>query len=154
MLNKLQQRRSNVPRSLVQYAGYKLLTVRMRPSGDCSLWFHRGCASVPPDLYKALSNSDEPFVCLPCTSSLQKQQITATVNALKELEDALKFRETCSTLAGEIATLREALDRLQKEVKSSSDLCRSIHFHCWIIDCIRTVCNSCFLWYSAREGTQ
>ena len=92
--------------------------------GVCNLWFHRGCASVPPDLYKTLSNSDEPFVCLSCSNSLFRREIaelSATVDALKEeLKDALKFRETCSALAGEVTTLRQALDTLEKEVKSSS----------------------------------
>ena len=81
---------------------------------------HRGCASVPPELYKTLSNSDEPFVCLSCSSSHFKQQIadlSATVVALKEeLKDALEIRETCSALACEISALRQALNSLEKEV--------------------------------------
>ena len=76
---------------------------------ECNLWFHRGYASVPPDLYKALLSSNKPFTCLYCTNSLFKQQITqvsATVEALREeLKDAQKFRETCSALSGEVAAL-------------------------------------------------
>ena len=88
--------------------------------GECSLWYHRGCASVPPELYKTLSNSDEPFVCLSCSSSHFKQQIadlSATVVALKEeLKDTLEIRETCSALAREVSALRQALNSLEKEV--------------------------------------
>ena len=46
--------------------------------GECGLWFHRGCASVPPTLYKSLSNSDEPFVCLVCTNIRLKRESTCT----------------------------------------------------------------------------
>ena len=86
------------------------------------------------DVLVCLQTSTEPcriatnrlFVFAVLASSLFKQQITelsATVVALKEeLKDALKFRETCSALAGEVATLRQALDSLEKEVKSSSQL--------------------------------
>ena len=127
--------------------------------GECNRWFHRGCASVPPDLYRALSNSDEPFVCLCCTSSLFKQQITelsATVVALKEeLKDALKFRETCSALAGEVATLRQALDSLEKDVKSSSQLRHPNHGKQTYAVALKAPSTGCLLYTSPspRDAT-
>ena len=86
------------------------------------------------DVLVCLQTSTEPcriatnrlFVFAVLASSLFKQQITelsATVDAPKEeLKDALKFCETCFALAGEVVTLRQALDSLEKEVKSSSQL--------------------------------
>ena len=76
---------------------------------DCGLWFHRGCASVPPSLYKALSNSEDPFICLCCTNILLKHEIT---ELKKELQSMAEVHERCATLATEVSTLRQAIERL------------------------------------------
>ena len=70
-------------------------------TGECELWFHRGCASVPPSHYKVLSNSEEPFLCLSCVN----MQLTKEVALLKnELRGIAEDRERCAAL-----TLRRSL---------------------------------------------
>ena len=83
--------------------------------GECGLWFHRGCASVPPALYKSLSNSDEPFVCLVCTNIRLKREITQLKCELTGMAD---IRDKFSALTAEVATLRHLINSLQKEKPS------------------------------------
>ena len=83
--------------------------------GECGLWFHRGCASVPPTLYKSLSNSDEPFVCLVCTNLHLKREI---VQLKRELSCLTDICDKQSTLIAEVATLRQLVDSLKKEKTS------------------------------------
>ena len=84
--------------------------------GECGLWFHRGCANVPPSRYKVLSNSEEPFLCLSCVNV----QLTKEVALLKnELRGIAEVRERCAALSDEVS-LRLALDTLRKEFTSSS----------------------------------
>ena len=59
--------------------------------GQCSLWFHRGCVSVPLSLYKTLSNSEDPFVCLCCTNTIFKREITALKNELQNMAEVPKM---------------------------------------------------------------
>ena len=84
--------------------------------GICGLWIHRGCASVPPYLYKELSNSAEPFVCLSCTNVQLKREILVLKNELKGMS---AIRDTCTALATEVSSLRKELDSL-KDSKSES----------------------------------
>ena len=84
--------------------------------GKCGLWFHRGCASVPPCLYKELSNSEEPFVCLSCTNIQLKNDVLLLKSELKEMA---VLRDTCTTLAAEVSSLREALDSMKRAKPAS-----------------------------------
>ena len=81
--------------------------------GSCKQWYHRGCASLPPERYKELSSTDEPFFCLICTCLNFKKEISAlsyTADTLREeLQAALKMQESISTLKTELATLKESL---------------------------------------------
>ena len=85
--------------------------------GKCGLWFHRGCASVPPCLYKELSNSEESFFCLTCANLRLKQEVILLKNELKEMAE---IRDRCSALATEVLSLRQALESLKETVKLSS----------------------------------
>lgn len=71
--------------------------------GECGLWLHRGCASVPPCLYEKLSNSDEPFVCLTCANGQLKREILLLRN---ELKGVLELGDTIERQRLEIATLK------------------------------------------------
>ena len=55
---------------------------------NCQLWYHRGCASVPPARYKELSTSEEPFACLSSGTVLDQRrtiaELLSTVTALRE----------------------------------------------------------------------
>ena len=85
--------------------------------GECGLWFHRGCASVPPSRYKILSNSEEPFLCLSCVNVQLMKEIALLKN---ELRGIAEVRERCTALSNEVSSLRLALDTLRKESASSS----------------------------------
>ena len=87
--------------------------------GDCGLWYHRGCTSVPPALYKSLSASDEPFVCLTCNNSHLKQEIA---QLRKDLATVVDLRDKYLALEAEVATLRKAMDSVVKEAKSSPNV--------------------------------
>ena len=78
--------------------------------GKCGLWFHRGCASVPPCLYKELSNSEERF-CLTWANLRLKQEVILLKNDLKEMAE---IRDRCSALATEVLSLRQALESLKE----------------------------------------
>ena len=69
--------------------------------GECGLWYHRGCASIPPSLYKSLSNSADRFVCLACTNTHLKQEMTQPKSELAGMFDV---REKYLALAAEITT--------------------------------------------------
>ena len=80
---------------------------------SCKQLYHRGCASLPPERYKELSSTDEPFFCLICTCLTLKKEMSAlssTVTTLcEELQAALKMQESISTLKKEVSTLKEFL---------------------------------------------
>ena len=64
--------------------------------GECGLWLHRGCASVPPCHYKTLSTSDEPFICLCCSNyQLRKElaQVKMELSGATALADAVEIAE-------------------------------------------------------------
>ena len=94
---------------------------------NCQLWYHRGCASIPPARYRELSTSDEPFVCLSCTVLDQRREIAelhSTVTALREeLHKMTNMQESKMTaISAEVTKLKQALsDRKQSEpLKPSS----------------------------------
>ena len=81
--------------------------------GKCSQWYHRGCASVPPERYKELSSNDDPFFCLSCTCHKFKEEfseLSSTVVSLREeLRNALKMEESISALKSEVSLLKQSL---------------------------------------------
>ena len=83
----------------------------------CGLWLHRGCASVPPSLYKELSSSEEPFVCLTCTNLHLKREIQLLKN---ELRGMVQVRDRCTALDNGVSSLKQTLDSLAKEMPLSS----------------------------------
>ena len=85
--------------------------------GDCGLWYHRGCASILPALYKSLSNSDDPFVCLACTNAHLKREIYQLKNELAGMTDV---HDKCSAIADEVTALRQLVGSLVKDTKLSS----------------------------------
>ena len=80
--------------------------------GKCQQWYHRGCASLPPERYKELSTSDEPFYCLTCTCLAFKEEYSALTsivsNLREELRVALSMQDTVSTLKAEVVSLNDS----------------------------------------------
>ena len=91
--------------------------------GECGLWFHRGCASVPPPLYKTLSNSDEPFICIVCTNLHLKREI---VQLKRELSCLTDIRDKYSTLTAEVATLRQLVNSLKTSMPPKRTYARAV----------------------------
>ena len=87
--------------------------------GECGLWYHRGCASVPHSRYKELSNSEEPFLCLSCINMQLVKEVALLKNELRGVADV---RERCAALSNDVSSLRQALDALRKERASSSSM--------------------------------
>ena len=73
-------------------------------------------ASVPPSRYKALSNSEDPFVCVSCTNVQLMKEIALLKN---ELRGIAEIRDRYATLSNEVSSLKQALDALRKEPTSS-----------------------------------
>ena len=91
--------------------------------GSCQQWYHRGCASLPPERYKELSSTDESFYCLTCTCIAFKKEmseLSSTVTNLREeLQDALKMRESISELKSEIHALNESLKDARRQLEEA-----------------------------------
>lgn len=91
--------------------------------GSCQQWYHRGCASLPPERYKDLSSSDEPFYCLTCTCITLKKEMSAlsstVTNLRNELHGALKMHESISELKNEIYALKESLKDVRHQLKEA-----------------------------------
>ena len=109
MLNK-PPRRNKVPCGVCQGAIVDGKDEALLCEGDCGLWFHRGCASIPPCRYKELSNTEEPFICLSCNNVQLKREI---VLLKRELKDMAELRDKYSTLETEMSSLRVAIDALK-----------------------------------------
>ena len=73
--------------------------------------------SVPPNITGPTSNSNSSFVCLACTNTNLKQEITQLKS---ELAGMCEVRKKYFALAAEITTLRQVVDTLVKDAKSSS----------------------------------
>lgn len=58
--------------------------------GNCKLWFHRCCASVPSHRYSTLADSDEIFLCPSCTFLKQGDEIDALRAELSALKSEIK----------------------------------------------------------------
>ena len=85
--------------------------------GQCGLWYHRGCTSIPPKLYEDLSNSEEPFHCLSCTNRSLKEEVT---KLMEELNLSLEYRAKYRVLENELVSLRDAMDSLSQQVSQLS----------------------------------
>ena len=103
-------RRGKVPCGVCQGAIVDGKDEALLCEGKCGLWFHRGCASIPPYRYKELSSSEEPFICLSCTNLELKREILLLKNELKGMAEV---RDRCSALAAEVSSLRDAIDSLK-----------------------------------------
>ena len=94
--------------------------------GECGLWLHRGCASIPPSRYKSLSTSDEPFVCLSCSNSQLKKelaQLKAEFKAVLELHTNGVHRQQIADLSDTVAALKMEVTQLKETLSTvSSDL--------------------------------
>ena len=89
--------------------------------GSCQQWYHRGCASLPPERYKELSSTDEPFFCLTCTCLAFKKEMSAlsstVTNLRQELQAALRMRESISALENEVYLLKESLKDAKNQLE-------------------------------------
>ena len=110
-------RRGKVPCGVCQGAITEGKDEALLCEGECGLWLHRGCASVPPSLYKALANSDDPFICLCCSNAILKREI---VLLKKELENMAEVRERCAMLTTEVSSLRKAVENLSAQSSSTT----------------------------------
>ena len=57
--------------------------------GTCQGWIHRQCAGIPKPVFNVLSQSQEPFLCLYC-SSLQIHELKRSVQSLQDEIATLK----------------------------------------------------------------
>ena len=94
--------------------------------GECRLWLHRGCASIPPNHYKHLSTSDEPFVCLNCSNSQLRKELTelkVEFKALLELHTNGVYRLQIADLSKTVAALKIEVTLLKETFSAvSTDL--------------------------------
>ena len=81
--------------------------------GECGLWLHRGCASIPPSRYESLSASEEPFVCLCCSNYQIKEELA---QLRTELRDALELHTLNGVHRQQISELPDTVEALKKEV--------------------------------------
>ena len=58
--------------------------------GSCNCWYHRWCAGVSTLRYKALSMSEEPFLCPSCTADRHRQCIHEQQQAIRELQGCVR----------------------------------------------------------------
>ena len=73
-------------------------------AGRCQQRFHRYCASVPEDQYKALCEKSTPFLCPAC----YREQRDGEVNELKSTVEALRI---------ELSQLRELVREVREKVE-------------------------------------
>ena len=116
-------KRSKVPCGVCQGPVVDGKDEALQCEGECGLWLHRGCASVPPSRYKFLSTSDEPFVCL-CCSNIELRKELAHLRS--ELRDALELytngphRQQISDLTGTVAALKMEVSQLKETLSAVS----------------------------------
>ena len=84
--------------------------------GKCQDWYHRGCASVPRELFTTLTASNVPFLCLTCSNSSLQQEVAELTVEIRRMQEALniisKLRDENTALSREITELRAKLDQL------------------------------------------
>jgi hypothetical protein len=78
--------------------------------GKCGYWLHRGCASVSPNLYRDLSNSEDPFVCLTCTNIQLKEEIKSLKSEVSSLKTV---RDQVGALLNEVLGMSTLLRRFR-----------------------------------------
>ena len=116
-------KRSKVPCGVCQGPVVDGKDEALQCEGECGLWLHRGCASVPPSRYKFLSTSDEPFVCLCCSNIQLRKELT---HLRSELRDALELytngphRQQISDLTGTVAALKMEVSQLKEALSAVS----------------------------------
>ena len=108
-------RRSKVPCGVCQAPIIDGRDEALLCEGECGLWLHRGCASVPPSRYQSLSTSDEPFVCLCCSNYQLKKELAQLKT---ELNGALTYHQKMSDvdLFNTVEALRMDVVQLKKTV--------------------------------------
>ena len=84
--------------------------------GTCQQWYHRGCASLPPERYKELSSTDEPFFCLTCTCLTFKKEMSALSSTVTSLREEL---QSMSALKIEVTALKESLKAARHELEEA-----------------------------------
>ena len=95
--------------------------------GKCQQWYHRGCASVPPELFATLTTSNVPFHCLTCSNSTLQQEVAELTMEIRRLQEAVsvipKLRDENAALSKQIVELREKQGSLNKD-KSADAMTR------------------------------
>lgn len=80
--------------------------------GKCQQWYHRGCASVPQELFVTLTTSDAPFNCLTCSHASLQSDVAELTLEIRRLQQSLsiipKLREENAALSRLVAELRES----------------------------------------------
>ena len=76
--------------------------------GSCNCWYHRWCAGVSTLRYKALSMSEEPFLCPSCTADRHRQCIHEQQQAIRELQGCVRsLSDEVRELKGIVASMHE-----------------------------------------------
>ena len=76
--------------------------------GSCNCWYHRWCAGVSTLRYKALSMSEEPFLCPSCTADRHRQYIHEQQQAIRELQGCVRsLSDEVRELKGIVASMHE-----------------------------------------------
>ena len=83
--------------------------------GRCNMWYHRGCASVSQQLLRELTASEEPFLCLMCSRTAFKEEISLLKAEIAFLKSELK-------LIPAIKTSIEALHREVSDLQSKTNI--------------------------------
>ena len=86
--------------------------------GKCQLRYHRGCASVPRELFATLTSSNVSFHCLTCSNSSLQQEVAELTMEIRRMQEALsvipKLRDENAALSRQIAELRENQNSLKQ----------------------------------------
>ena len=92
--------------------------------GKCQQWYHRGCASVPPELFTTLTTSDVSFHCLTCSNTSLQQEVAVLTMAIRRMQETLdiipKLRDENAALSRELAELREKQNSTSVAKESSA----------------------------------
>ena len=91
--------------------------------GKCQQWYHRGCASVPRELFATLTTSNVPFHCLTCNNSTLQQEVADLTLEIRRIQETLsiipKLQTENAALTKEVAELREKLAAQSNQSKTT-----------------------------------
>lgn len=91
--------------------------------GKCQQWYHRGCASVPRELFATLTTSNVPFHCLTCSNSSLQQEVADLTLEIRRFQESLsvisKLRDENAALSREVTELRQKLENLSQGSSTS-----------------------------------